>query len=415
MTSTIITIGDEILIGQIVDTNSTFIAKALSDIGFTVSEKCSISDSQEVIQGTIRRAMESSDLVVITGGLGPTNDDVTKLSLVQMFNSTLVENHEVALHVESMLAKRGVAFNRLNREQALVPDNCTVLHNACGTAPGMWFEQGEKVVVSLPGVPFEMKELMQNEVIPRLKKGFKLRGSIHRTLVTYGIAESILAERIEEWENSLPEGVKLAYLPNANRVRLRLSAYEVEGEQTAKLIDDAFNALALIIPDNILGWEGVSEEELIQNILTEKGLTLSAAESCTGGAIASRFTARGGASLHFLSGVVSYSNHSKVNILGVEESAIEQYGAVSEQVAIQMAQGVRRVSASHYAISTTGIAGPTGGSEEKPVGTVWIGVATPQRSYAILKNCGTERSQIIARATNYALSELLSVIRAENL
>ncbi len=410
ITSSIITIGDEILIGQIVDTNSTFIAKLLSDAGFTVVEKSSIADTPSSIEESVHRAMDMSNLVIITGGLGPTNDDVTKLTLAKMTNATMVENPAVAAHVEQMLALRGVEFNKFNREQALLPSSCQVLHNAHGTAPGMWFEVDGKVIISLPGVPFEMKALMVDEVMPRLLKRFELHSSIHRTLITSGVAESILSERIEEWEASLPQGVKLAYLPSANRVRLRLSAYDVDGEKYSKLIDDAFLALRDIIPDNILGWEGVSEEQLIHNKLIDRGLTLAVAESCTGGVIASRFTAQAGASLYFQSGVVSYSNDSKINILGVDKSTLEEHGAVSEQVAIQMAEGVRRASSSHYAISTTGIAGPTGGSDEKPVGTVWIGVATPHRSYAILKNCGTERSQVIARATAYALAELLSRI-----
>ncbi len=406
MNSAIITIGDEILIGQIVDTNSVYIAKQLSDVGFRVVDIDSISDSGEAIREGVTRAMNSSDLVIITGGLGPTNDDITKFTLAEMFGSQLVENISVSAHVEHLLSKRGVAFNSLNRSQALVPECCEVLHNAHGTAPAMWFERSGTVVVSLPGVPFEMKALMQEQVLPRLKSRFELRQSIHRTLITTSIAESILAERIAGWESALPEGVKLAYLPSANRVRLRLSAYEVQGDDVAKSIERAFEELEPIIPGHILGWEGVSEESLIHDYLLDNSLKLAVAESCTGGAIASRFTAMSGASQYFMAGVVSYSNESKCDILGVDPMTIESHGAVSEQVAIEMAEGVRRVAGADYALSTTGIAGPTGGSDEKPVGTVWIGVATPQRSYAVLYHCGTVRQQVIERATAYALSEL---------
>ncbi len=410
MNSTIITIGDEILIGQIVDTNSTYIASALSGIGVRVSETISISDSQAAIEQTLQRAMSSSDLVVITGGLGPTKDDITKHTLAQIFNSPLINNREVEQHVERLLAARGVEFNSLNRGQALVVECCTVLHNTHGTAPGMWFERDGRVVVSLPGVPFEMKSLIDSEVIPRVKARFELRAAIHRTIITSGLAESILAERIEAWESALPEDVKLAYLPSANRVRLRLSAYEVDGVAMGAAIDSAFAELEQIIPEYILGWEGVSEELLIHNELIKRGESVAVAESCTGGVIASRFTALAGASAYFMAGVVSYSNASKVEVLGVRESTLESDGAVSEECAKQMAEGVKRITGSHYAISTTGIAGPSGGSDDKPVGTVWIGVSTPNKTFAVMRNCGTERSQIIERATSYALSLLRAAI-----
>ena len=293
----------------------------------------------------------------------------------------------------------------------MVPDCCTVLHNAHGTAPGMWFDEQGCVIVSLPGVPFEMQHLMEDVVMPRLKSRFALRSIVHRTMITSGIAESILAARIATWEEALPAELKLAYLPSPNIVRLRLSAYEVEGESTRRTIDREFEKLYTIIPDNIVGFEQASVEELVHNILIERGLTLAVAESCTGGVIASRFTAQAGASAYMLGGVVSYSNESKCSILGVEAEAIARHGAVSEVVARQMAEGARRAMGADYAISTTGIAGPTGGSEEKPVGTVWIGVATPKGTFAIKRNCGTDRGQIVARATAYAISLLYEQVR----
>ena len=406
MKSTIITIGDEILIGQILDTNSRYISQALNRIGVVVTERTSIGDSAEQIVSTLDRALAQSDVVIITGGLGPTKDDITKHTLARYYNSELVYNEQVGSFVEQLLARRGIAFTELNRGQAMVPKCCTVLHNAHGTAPGMWFERDGKVVVSLPGVPFEMRHLIDDSVVPMLAERFELKAIVHRTMITSGIAESILAERIATWEDNLPDVLHLAYLPAPNVVRLRLSAYEVDGQSVRRMIDDEFDKLKGIIPEAIVGFEDATVEQLVHRWMTENGKTLSVAESCTGGAIAAKFTAMAGASAYFNAGVVSYSNEAKRDILGVNMDDIVRYGAVSETVAIQMAEGVRRAGQSDYAVSTTGIAGPTGGSAEKPVGTVWIGVATPKGSFAVLKNCGTDRSQIIDRATAYAIKLL---------
>lgn len=406
MKSTIITIGDEILIGQILDTNSRYISQALNRIGVVVTERTSIGDSAEQIVSTLDRALAQSDVVIITGGLGPTKDDITKHTLARYYNSELVYNEQVGSFVEQLLARRGIAFTELNRGQAMVPKCCTVLHNAHGTAPGMWFERDGKVVVSLPGVPFEMRHLIDDSVVPMLAERFELKAIVHRTMITSGIPESILAERIATWEDNLPDVLHLAYLPAPNVVRLRLSAYEVDGQSISHMIDDEFDKLKGIIPEAIVGFEDATVEQLVHRWMTENGKTLSVAESCTGGAIAAKFTAMAGASVYFNAGVVSYSNEAKRDILGVNMNDIVRYGAVSETVAIQMAEGVRRAGQSDYAVSTTGIAGPTGGSAEKPVGTVWIGVATPKGSFAVLKNCGTDRSQIIDRATAYAIKLL---------
>ena len=406
MKSTIITIGDEILIGQILDTNSRYISQALNRIGVVVTERTSIGDSAEQIVSTLDRALAQSDVVIITGGLGPTKDDITKHTLARYYNSELVYNEQVGSFVEQLLARRGIAFTELNRGQAMVPQCCTVLHNAHGTAPGMWFERDGKVVVSLPGVPFEMRHLIDDSVVPMLAERFELKAIVHRTMITSGIPESILAERIATWEDNLPDVLHLAYLPAPNVVRLRLSAYEVDGQSVRQMIDDQFDKLKGIIPEAIVGFEDATVEQLVHRWMTENGKTLSVAESCTGGAIAAKFTAMAGASVYFNAGVVSYSNEAKRDILGVNMDDIVRYGAVSETVAIQMAEGVRRAGQSDYAVSTTGIAGPTGGSAEKPVGTVWIGVATPKGSFAVLKNCGTDRSQIIDRATAYAIKLL---------
>ena len=406
MKSTIITIGDEILIGQILDTNSRYISQALNTLGVVVAERTSIGDNREQIIQTLDRALTSSDIVIITGGLGPTKDDITKHTLTQYFGSELYYNEQIGEAVRTLLAKRGIEFNDLNRGQAMVPRCCTVLNNAHGTAPGMWFERDGKVVISLPGVPFEMVHLMEDEVLPRLREQFTLKSIVHRTMITAGIAESILAQRIAQWEEALPSVLHLAYLPAPNVVRLRLSAYEVEKEEATKLIDTQFELLRAIIPEAIVGFEGATVEEAVHRWMIEHNKTLSVSESCTGGAIASKFTAMAGASAYFQCGVVSYSNDAKCDILGVNPDSIAKYGAVSEQVAIEMALGACKAGHSHYAISTTGIAGPTGGSAEKPVGTVWIGIATPEKCFAVCKNCGTDRGQIIQRATAYAIKLL---------
>ena len=415
MKATIITIGDEILIGQIVDTNSVSIAKRLNNIGITIAEKLSIGDSKEVIVSTLRRAMQCTDIIIITGGLGPTKDDITKHTLAEMFDSKLAYNDTEGEHVRELLARRGIEFTELNRGQAMLPECCTVLHNAHGTAPGMWFDTPKGgVVVSLPGVPFEMEHLMEDEVIPRLQSRFELRSIVHRTLITHGIPESILAQRISSWEDALPDYLHLAYLPAPNVVRLRLSAYDVDKDQASREIESRFNDLREIIGDNIVGYEGSSVEAQLHDILTKRGKTLAVAESCTGGMIASKFTAMTGASAYFRGGVVAYANEVKRDILGVRMEDIECFGAVSEVVVLEMAEGVRRITGADYAIATTGIAGPTGGSKHKPVGTVWMAIATPEGSRAVMRNSGTDRGQIISRASAYAIEMLYEEIKNKN-
>ncbi len=403
MNATILTIGDEILIGQIVDTNSVSIARQLNEAGIVVHEKCSIGDDADEIVRTLRRAMAVSQVVVLTGGLGPTKDDITKKTLASLFGGGMRFDEQVAAHVERMLTARGIDYNALNRSQAEVPARCTVLFNRHGTAPGMWFEEAGCVVVSLPGVPFEMEHLMREEVMPRLKAHFALRQIVHRTLITSGLAESVLAKRIEAWEEALPPYLKLAYLPSAGVVRLRLSAYEVDGEQVGREIEERFAELQRLIPAYVVGFETATVEEQIHRMLTERGETLAVAESCTGGRIASKFTAMAGASAYFLAGIVSYANEAKTALLGVDAGLIRRCGAVSEEVARAMAEGARRAAGADYALSTTGIAGPAGGTEEKPVGTVWMALATPERTLAVRQACGTDRGQVIDRASAFAI------------
>ncbi len=406
MQATILTIGDEILIGQIVDTNSVSIAKHLNRAGIVVHEKSSIGDDRAQILESLDRALSSSQVVIITGGLGPTKDDITKKTLADYFGCGMRRDEQVANHVRGMLESRGIAFNLLNQGQALVPEACEVLFNRHGTAPGMWFEHQNGVVISLPGVPFEMEHLMQEEVMPRLKARFALRSIVHRTLITAGLAESILAERIAKWEEALPQHLKLAYLPNPGQVRLRLSAYEVEGEAVLREIEARFEELRALIPDYIVGYEGATVEGLVHSLLTERGQTLAVAESCTGGAVAASFTAMAGASAYFAGGVVAYQNEVKERLLGVQHESIAAHGAVSEEVVRQMAEGARNLFATDYAIATSGIAGPSGGCEQKPVGTVWMAVAGPKRTVCQLRQCGTDRGQIIHRATASVIAML---------
>ncbi len=406
MKADIITIGDEILIGQIVDTNSVWMAQRLGEIGLSVRRKYSIGDRREEIVSAVEESLKASEVVLITGGLGPTKDDITKKVLAEIFHSTLVRHEETYERVERMMTARGIEFNELNKSQALVPECCTVLPNHKGTAPGMWFEREGRVVVSLPGVPFEMEHLMTESVLPRLKDHFNLQSVVHRTAITYGLAESMMAERIAEWEDSLPDYLHLAYLPSPSQLRLRLSAYDVDAEQAAREIDVRFEALMPLLGDHFVGWESDTLQSVVAQILTTRGETLAAAESCTGGALSAKFTAMSGASDYFWGAVVSYDNSVKENVLGVSHNDIETHGAVSEQVARQMAEGVRRVCGTTYGVATTGIAGPSGGSEEKPVGTVWMAVAGPKGTVAQMKVHGRLRAQNIDRASSAAINLL---------
>ena len=406
MKADIITIGDEILIGQIVDTNSVWMAQRLGEIGLSVRRKYSIGDRREEIVSAVEESLKASEVVLITGGLGPTKDDITKKVLAEIFHSTLVRHEETYQRVERMMTARGIEFNELNKSQALVPECCTVLPNHKGTAPGMWFEREGRVVVSLPGVPFEMEHLMTESVLPRLKAHFNLQSVVHRTAITYGLAESMMAERIAEWEDSLPDYLHLAYLPSPSQLRLRLSAYDVDAEQAAHEIDARFEALMPLLGDHFVGWDSDTLQSVVAQILTTRGETLAAAESCTGGALSAKFTAMSGASDYFWGAVVSYDNSVKENVLGVSHNDIETHGAVSEQVARQMAEGVRRVCGTTYGVATTGIAGPSGGSEEKPVGTVWMAVAGPNGTVAQKKVHGRLRAQNIDRAASAAINLL---------
>lgn len=406
MQAEIITIGDELLIGQVVDTNSAWLGSTLGDDGIKVIQITSVQDHAAQIVQAVNDALSRADIVLMTGGLGPTKDDITKKTLAEMFGMKLVRNEQVYDMVGKQLALRGIAFTELNQGQALVPDGCTVLPNRNGTAPGMWFERDGKVLISMPGVPFEMKALVKDEVLPRLRKHFALDANVHRTIITFGLAESILADTIASWEEALPPYLHLAYLPSALCIRLRLSAYEIDRQKAEQEIESQIEKLSKVIPHYIIGSEDDSLESVTGTLLKTRGETLATAESCTGGNIAYRFTAMPGASEYFKGGVVAYSNEVKIALLGVDPESLNRYGAVSQSVAEQMAEGVRRATGATYGISTTGIAGPTGGTPEKPVGTVWMAVATPNGVFSRRMVFGSVRSQNIERASSNCINLL---------
>lgn len=374
-TANIITIGDELLIGQVIDTNSAWMAQELNRAGITVSRRVAVGDERNAIWEALDEAIQKTDIILLTGGLGPTADDITKPLLCEYFGGKMVLNQSVLNHVTYLFEK---VFNRpmieRNKKQAEVPDVCTVLHNANGTAPGMWFEKNGKVVVSLPGVPFEMKGLMTAEVIPALLKKFTVQQILHRTLLTAGIGESFLAERIKEFENNLPASIKLAYLPSYGMVRLRLSATGFAREELSTLIDGKFTALQDLLADVLVTNLDQPMEQVVANLLTSGQKTLATAESCTGGYIAHLLTTMPGSSKYFLGGIVSYDNQVKQDLLDVSPESLQSDGAVSESTVRQMVTGALNHLKTDYAVAVSGIMGPDGGTEEKPVGTVWIAV-----------------------------------------
>jgi nicotinamide-nucleotide amidase len=408
MKATIVTIGDEILIGQIVDTNSGFIAKSLDKIGVDINEMISISDNKQHILDTFSKLQNQVDLVIITGGLGPTKDDITKKTFCDYFEDTLVENKEVLAHVTQLIEsifKRPIT--QMNREQALVPTKCHVLFNKMGTAPGMWMKKENTVFISLPGVPYEMKYLVENEIIPKVVREYNRPYIIHKTILTYGQGESLVAERIEDWENNLPEFIKLAYLPAPGRVRLRLSARGTDKEILEKAIEENVNSLTKIIGDIIVGFDdNETIEVVIGKLLTQKQLTIATAESCTGGSIASLLISVAGSSSYFKGSVVSYATEVKETVLEIPHELIEKHSVVSAQVAKKMALKAQKMFKTDYAIATTGNAGPSKGDSDAAVGTVFIALATPQMVVVEEFNFGEPREKVILRAVNKSLEML---------
>ncbi len=406
MNAIIITIGDEILMGQILDTNAQYIARRLTEIGVEVVEELSIPDKREEIYETVDYAMQEADLILVTGGLGPTKDDVTKKVLAEYFGSRLVFNPQAMEWLEELLRNRNLPMNENNKSQAFLPDNCRILHNFKGTASGMWFEKGWKSLISMPGVPFEMEHLMDTYVIPDLKAKYPHLQLEYRMLKVYDVPESQLAQHLETWENALGDGLRLAYLPSPGLVKLRITA---KGE-AVKHLEDTYESLKKIL-EGMRYVEGEDAlEKQIGDMLRRKGVTVATAESCTGGEIAHMITSVPGSSAYFKGSVVSYANEVKVNVLGVQAADLEREGAVSETVVLQMAEGVKKLMHTDYAVSTSGVAGPDGGTPEKPVGTVWIGVATPDKTFARKFVFSFTRERNIAKAAVKALELLMMEI-----
>ncbi len=408
----IITIGDEILIGQVVDTNSAWIAEKLNSIGIKIAQIISISDTSEHIVNTLNNARKHANIILITGGLGPTKDDITKTTLADYFNTSMKINEVVLKDVETYLRNHGVAMNELNRQQAEVPENCVVIPNYNGTAPGMWFEKDNIIFISMPGVPYEMKSIMENYVLPELKKKYNSKKIIRKTLLIHGLPESHLAEKLNDWEEQLPENMKFAYLPSPGIIRLRLSLTGQNEKDLEILLQNEINKLYKIIPDNIIGTEEQKIEETIAKLFKKDKKTLSTAESCTGGNISHLITSVAGSSDYFIGSVVAYSNKIKEQILNVNYLDIEKYGAVSKQVVEQMAKGVLKLYNTDYAIATSGIAGPTGGTEQKPVGTTWIAVASKNSVVSEIYLFGNNRSRNISKASIFGLNMLRKLIKS---
>ncbi|MBW8243856.1 competence/damage-inducible protein A [Muricauda oceani] len=413
MQAEIITIGDEILIGQIVDSNSAFISKELNKIGVSVYQITSIQDDREHILKSLKEAGERSSVVIITGGLGPTKDDVTKHTLCEFFDDELVRDDSVLHHIEELFKKYiTTPISDLNREQAMVPSKATVLHNEFGTAPGIWMKKGETAFVSLPGVPYEMMNLIKKSVLPKIIEEYERPHIVHKTILTYGMGESAIAEKLEHWEDNLPSFIKFAYLPNIGSVRLRLSAKGTDKEALLQGIEAQVKKLYPIIGDIIYGEEEEDGrvEKQIGTLLTDKKMSLSTAESFTGGSIAERLTSVPGASAYFKGSMVCYATEAKVNLLGVPQELIDQHSVVSEEVAIAMAIGVKNKLVTDFSIATTGNAGPAKGDSDAEVGTVYIGIATPKGAFAQKFVMGKHRDRVVKKSVNKAFELLYKEI-----
>jgi nicotinamide-nucleotide amidase len=435
MRAEIITIGDELLIGQVVDTNSAWMAQRLNEQGIELYQITSVHDEREHILAALDEAFSRADIVLTTGGLGPTKDDITKHVMCEYFETTLVEDTHVRAHIHELYKDRPDALNRLTATQWLVPQTATILPNRVGSAPIMVFEkatskttktfetlktpsnQGTKFLFAMPGVPHEMKIAMEEQVLPFIKakcESLEAKGEIiHRTWMLYGIPESALAIRIEEWENALPSSMHLAYLPKDGIIRLRLSSY---GEATREEMEQQIDTLLPLISDYLIATEDLPVEVILGNLLKQHRQTIATAESCTGGRLAAALNAQSGSSAFYMGSVVAYSNEIKEQVLGVQPDTLMQYGAVSEQTVREMAEGVRALMHTDYAIATSGIAGPTGGTPDKPVGTVWIAWATPEGTEAECFHLGAarEREQITQRAVTVSLIKLIQSLKSKH-
>jgi len=413
MRALIITIGDELLIGQTIDTNSAWMGSELSKLGFDIHRKISIHDNRNDILEALEEAGGKAELVLVTGGLGPTSDDITKQTICEFFNNKLVLNTEVLKMIEERLNRRGIPMNENNRKQALVPDSCKVLFNAMGTAPGMLFEKDKTIFVFMPGVPYEMKYIMTEHLIPLLKNRFSLQAIIHRNIMTYGVSEARLAELLTGFEASLPGDIRLAYLPSAGINKLRLSATGTDRSLLYEKVEEQVKKLYLIIPELIFSEDEKTFEVVIGELLKERNQTLCTAESCTGGKIAQMITSVPGSSAYYKGSVIAYDNAVKKELLKIRYEMLEKNGAVSENVVKSMAKGVRKLLKTDYSVATSGIAGPDGGTDLKPVGTVWIAVSSEKGTVTERHIFGNDRNINIKRFSIAALSLLRKQIAGQ--
>lgn len=403
----LVTIGDEILIGQTVDTNSAWMGKQLNAIGVSVRRITSIADTREAILTTLAEVGARADVVLMTGGLGPTRDDITKTTLCEYFNTHLVMHDDIRQRIEDWFNRRGVPVLEVNRKQAELPVGCTVLENLRGTAQGMWFEKDGTIYVSMPGVPYEMQGIVENHVIPMLIERFERPHIEHFTIMTSGIGESLLADKVQDWENSLEAvGIHIAYLPSPGVVKVRLTAEGPDREAIRTVVRQKANEFEAIAGEYVFGYEDIPLEKAVGDLLKERGLTIATAESCTGGRIAAALATYPGSSAFFMGSVVAYANEVKTALLGVSETTLAEHGAVSEAVVCQMASSVQASTGADFAIATSGVAGPDGGSTDKPVGTVWIALATPEGVTAKRHNFGADRERNILRSVRTALTDI---------
>jgi nicotinamide-nucleotide amidase len=412
MFAEIITIGDELLIGQVVDTNSAWMGQELNKCGIEVERIVSVRDREDEIVDALNDAMKRANIVLLTGGLGPTKDDITKLTLCKYFHTKLVFNQQVFDNVKAVLRDR-IPMNALNRSQAMVPENCTVINNRVGTASISWFNVDGKVVISMPGVPQEMKTVMSEEILPRLVAKYHTDFIIHRTFVVQNYAESVLAEKLETWENALPEFIKLAYLPKLGIIRLRLTARGKDKKVMENVLDSEEVKLKVILGNTIITEGDIPLEVIVGDLLVKQSKTVATAESCTGGSIAARLTSIPGSSRYVKGGIVAYTVAVKENILGVPSDIIERYGVVSEETAIAMVKGAMTVMHADCAVATTGVAGPDGGTTDNPVGNIWIAVAVGEHIVTKLQKTNRGRQMNVERASNNALLMLRELLKAE--
>jgi nicotinamide-nucleotide amidase len=415
MNAEIITIGDELLIGQVVDTNSAFLGQQLTFNGIRVAQKTSISDSPDHIKKALTEAKARAEIILLTGGLGPTKDDLTKQTLADYFGMKMRFDESVLKHITELFARFGREVTPTNRTQCEIPDGCIAIYNPNGTAPGMWFEADGKIIVSMPGVPYEMKAMFTESVLPKLREKFALPAIYHRTVMTQGIGESWLSDTLEHWEASLKkDNIGLAYLPSPGQVRLRLTAHGSDLAVLKKKVDAKIDELPELIGKHIFATEDTTLQEVIGKILAERKLTVATAESCTGGYISHLITSVAGSSAYYLGSTLTYAYEAKENLLGIPMQLMNSVGAVSEEVAKLMAQNARAKLRADFAISTTGIAGPGGGTKDKPVGTVWIGIATKDRVEAKMFQFGDNRERNIQRSGQAALMMLYRTLMTDN-